>query len=140
MVTADTFRRGLKNGIKTFLELSKIMVPVYLAVKILSLSGLLNYIAGIFNPLMSIFGLPGETSLTLILGYFVGIYGALGSMAAINLTAVQATTIGIMISTAHYLIGETAVVKKMGVSASASIIVRMFFSLLLGFLYYRISR
>nr|WP_312579156.1 nucleoside recognition domain-containing protein [Sedimentibacter sp.] len=138
MVTLDTFKRGFNNGVKTLIDLLKLMVPIYIGVQLLSISGLLNIIATFFTPVMSFFGLPGEASLSLIVGYFTGIYGALGTLAAIKLTAIQATTIGIMVSIAHNLISESAVVKKLGVSAAASVIVRLFFSTLLGFLYFRI--
>lgn len=138
MVTSDTFKRGLNNGVKTLLTLSKLMVPVYIGVQLLALSGLLNVMAKVFAPVMSVFGLPGEASLTLIVGYFSGIYAALGTLAAIKLTPFEATNIAIMISIAHNLISESAVVKKLGVSALASAAVRMFFSLLFGFLYFRI--
>lgn len=138
MVTLDTFKRGFNNGVKTLIDLLKLMVPIYIGVQLLSISGLLNIIATFFTPVMSFFGLPGEASLSLIVGYFTGIYGALGTLAAIKLTAIQATTIGIMVSIAHNLISESAVVKKLGVSAAASVAVRLFFSTLLGFLYFRI--
>lgn len=138
MVTMDTFKRGFSNGIKTLLDLLKVMVPIYIGVKILSVSGLLNVIADFFTPFMSFFGLPGEASLSLMIGYFSGIYAALGTMVVIKLNAVQATTIAIMVSIAHNLISESAVVKKLGVSAMASVLVRIFFSVLFGFLYFRI--
>ena len=138
MVSADTFKRGFKNGINTLIDLSKILVPVYIAVQILSASGLLNIVADIFKPVMSLLGLPGEASLVIILGYFLGTYAALGAIAAIELTAVQITTIAIMLSISHNLITESAVVKKLGVSAAASIAVRVFFSILMGFLYHSI--
>ena len=138
MVSADTFKRGFKNGINTLIDLSKILVPVYIAVQVLSASGLLNIIAEIFKPVMLLLGLPGEASLVIILGYFLGTYAALGAIAAIELTAVQITTIAIMLSISHNLITESAVVKKLGVSAGASIAVRVFFSILMGFLYHRI--
>ena len=138
MVTTDTFKRGFKNGINTLLILLKILVPVYIAVQLLSLSGLLNIIAEIFKPVMSLLGLPGEASLVIMLGYFLGTYAALGAIAAIELTGIQITTIAIMLSISHSLITESAIVKKLGVSAAASVIVRVTFSLLMGFLYYKI--
>ncbi len=138
MVTRDTFKRGFKNGINTLLILLKILVPVYIAVQRLSLSGLLNIIAEIFKPVMSLLGLPGEASLVIMLGYFLGTYAALGAIAAIELTGVQITTIAIMLSISHSLITESAIVKKLGVSAAASVVVRVTFSLLMGFLYYKI--
>jgi len=138
MVTLDTFKRGFKNGINTLIELSKILVPVYIAVEILSVSGLLNILAEIFKPVMSIMGLPGEASLVIMLGYFLGTYAGLGALAAIELNTVQITTIAIMLSLSHSLISESAIVKKLGVSAAASVAVRVFFSILMGFSYYRI--
>lgn len=139
MVTTDTFKRGFKNGISTLIELSKILVPVYIGVELLAASGLLNILAEFFEPVMSIFGLPGEASLIIILSYFLNTYAGLGAIAAIELNTVQITTVAIMISVAHSLITETAVVKKLGVSATASIAVRVFFSFLMGILYYRMT-
>lgn len=138
MVTFDTFKRGFVNGIKTLLDLLKILVPVYIFVQLLSISGILNKIALIFEPVMSLFGLPGESSLVLILGWSSGTYAALGALAAVKFTGTQITTIAIMLSLAHNLITEGAVVKKLGVSTLASVSLRIIFSLLMGFLYYRI--
>jgi hypothetical protein len=104
MVTFDTIKRGFKNGIDTLIELSKILVPVYIAVEILSVSGLLNILAEFFKPVMSILGLPGEASLVIILGYFLGTYAGLGALAAIDLNGIQITTIAIMLSISHSLI------------------------------------
>ncbi len=138
MVTLDTFKRGFMNGITTLIDLMKILVPVYVGVQLLSISGLLNIIAEFFAPVMSVFGLPGEASLILILGFFSGIYAALGALAAIQLTGIQITTIAIMSSIAHNLITEGAVVKKLGVSTFVSVSLRLLFSLIMGFLFYRI--
>lgn len=140
MVTLDTFKRGFKNGIKTLIDLSKLLVPIYILVQLLSISGLLNKIAIIFEPIMSLFGLPGESSIILIFGWFSGNYAALGAMAAVSLTGIQITTIAIMLSIAHNLITEGAVVKKLGVSTFASVSLRLVFSFIMGFLFYRIFR
>ena len=137
MVTTDTFKRGFKNGISTLIELSKILVPVYIGVELLAASGLLNILAEIFEPAMSILGLPGEASLIIILGYFLGTYAGLGAIAAIELNTVQITTIAIMLSLCHGLISESAIVKKLGVSVTASVAVRLFSSIFMGALYYR---
>ncbi len=138
MVTTDTFKRGFKNGIRTLLDLMKILVPVYVGVQILSISGILYKIAEFFEPVMSLFGLPGESSVILIFGWFSGIYAALGALAAIKLNSVQVTKMAIMLSIAHNLITEGAVVKKLGVSTLFSVSLRIIFSLIMGFLYYRI--
>lgn len=138
MVTVDTFKRGFINGIMTLLDLLKLLVPVYIFVQLLSISGILNKIAVIFEPVMSLFGLPGESSLVLILGWTSGTYAALGALAAVKFTGIQTTTIAIMLTLAHNLFAEGAVVKKLGVSTFASVSLRIVFSFIMGFLFYRI--
>ena len=113
MVTADTFKRGFKNGISTLIDLSKVLVPVYIGVELLAASGFLNILAEVFKPVMSILGLPSEASLIIILGYFWEHMPALGAIAAMELNTVQITTIAIMLSISHSLISETAIVKKL---------------------------
>ncbi|MFA9423426.1 MAG: nucleoside recognition domain-containing protein [Sedimentibacter sp.] len=130
-----TVRNEVTGGITTFLDLSKILIPVYIGVEILAISGILNTIAKLCTPVMSVFGLPGESSLVLILSYFSGGYAALGAMAAIELTGIQITTLTIMVTIAHSLITEGAVIKKLGINPSASISLRLLFSFIMGFLY-----
>lgn len=138
MVTFDTFKRGFINGVRTLFDLLKLLVPVYICVQLLSISGILNKIAVVFEPVMSLFGLPGESSIVLIFGWFSGTYAALGALAAVKLTGIQMTTIAIILTIAHSLITEGAVVKKLGVSTFASVSMRITFSLIMGFLFYRI--
>lgn len=136
MITLDTFRRGLSKGIHTVIELAKIMIPVYIAVRILDYSGILSIISHFFEPIMSIVGLPGEASLAIVVGYAINIYAALGIIASITLNVKQATTLAIMISIAHNLIAETAITKKLGVSAIVMILTRISVSFVCGFIYY----
>ncbi|MCD5413549.1 MAG: nucleoside recognition protein [Clostridiales bacterium] len=115
MVTKDTFIRGSKNGIHTVLMLAKIILPVYFIVTVLKYTGILEYIAIIFEPVMDIFGLPGEAALALVLGNALNIYAALGVISSISLTAKQITILAVMISFSHTLFVETAVTKKIGI-------------------------
>lgn len=115
MITKDTLIRGSKNGVSTVLLLAKIIVPVYFVVTVLKYTGLLEHIAVIFAPAMSIFGLPGEAALALVLGNALNIYAAIGVISSISLTAKQITILAVMISFSHTLFVETAVTKKMGI-------------------------
>lgn len=136
MITFDTFKRGTKKGFDTLIELAKIMIPIYIGIKILDHSGILNHVSNIFKPLMSLLGLPGEASLALVVGYTVNIYAAIGIIASINLSIKQATIIAIMLSIAHNLIAETAITKKLGVKASIIVPLRLVVSLICGYIYY----
>lgn len=138
MVNSNTIKRGFFNGVRIFADLCKIIIPVYIFVQLLSISGGLKIISKPFEAIMSIFGLPGESSLALILGYFIGPYASFSAIPAMNLRPNQITTLLVMISLCHSLLAETAVVKKMGVSAVASLSVRLVSSFVMGYLTFRI--
>ena len=64
-------KRGAQKGIKTTLELAKIVLPTSIAVTILRASGVLTPFPELCAPLMGLFGLSGDAALVLISGYFV---------------------------------------------------------------------
>lgn len=74
MVTVETFKRGLYKGLSTTWSLSKVVVPIYVAVTFLSFTPLLQKIASFFAPLMKWVGLPGEASLAIVMGNVLNIY------------------------------------------------------------------
>lgn len=132
MITVDTIKRGSKNGLNTVLELAKVIIPVYFIVTILRAINVLEYIATFFEPIMRLFGLPGEAAVPLVLGNVLNIYAAIGAISSITLTAKQITIIAIMLSFSHTLPVETAVSKKVGVSVMAVLTIRIGLALLSG--------
>lgn len=132
MVTIDTIKRGTKNGLNTVLELAKVIIPVYFIVTILKHTQVLDHIATWFEPLMKIFGLPGEAAVVLVLGNVLNIYAAIGAITSITLTAKQITIIAVMLSFSHTLPVETAVSKKVGVSVTVVLAVRIGLAIISG--------
>lgn len=126
---------GFKKGLMTIWNLTKIVVPVYFFVTFLGYTPVLNRISTFFEPAMKIIGLPGETSLVLVLGNLVSLYAGLGAMAGLSLTTKQATILAIMLSISHGLFLETAVVKKVGVSSTIAILTRVLLALLSAFIF-----
>ncbi|MDP3386628.1 MAG: nucleoside recognition domain-containing protein [Eubacteriales bacterium] len=116
MISIDTFKRGLRRGFDVLILLGKIMLPIYVVVELLKYSGLLETISRLFIPFMSLLGLPGEAAFALIIGAAVNTYAALGVLVAMTLTAKQATIIAVVLSIAHNLIGETVVIRRIGVN------------------------
>jgi hypothetical protein len=125
MVTIETVKRGAKNGINTVLELGKVIIPVYLFITILKYTVILELISKWFQPLMKIFGLPGEAAVVLVLGNLLNLYAGIGAIASLTLTAKQITIIAVMLSFSHSLPVETAVSKKVGVSVLAVVSTRI---------------
>lgn len=128
----DALKRGLKTGLKTTYRLSRLLVPIYFIINIANRVGVLDIISGFLEPVMRIFGLPGEASLALMMGYGVNIYAAIAVMLSIELTVREVTIIALMISFAHSLAIETAVTKAVGLKVRTVLITRLTFSIIAG--------
>ena len=95
MVTKDTLIRGTRKGIQTSIELGKVLIPVYIIVSLIKETVIIDSISTFFAPFMGLFGLPGDASIVLVLGNILNIYGALGAIVSLGLTAKQITIIGV---------------------------------------------
>lgn len=132
MVTLNTFKRGLGNGLHISWELAKVTVPIYIAITILGYTPVLPWIAEVCSPVMKLVGLPGEASLALIMGYTVNLYGAIGIILSLDLTYKQITIIAGMLLLSHCLLLETAVARKTGIKVSGLVVSRILLSVAYG--------
>ena len=128
----NSIKTGAVKGIQTTVFLAKIVIPVYFVVTIVQHTAMIDIIAKLFSPIMSLFNLPGEAAIVIVLGNCLNIYAAIGAMSAIDLTIHQATTIALMLSFSHSLFMETAVVKMLGTSASKAVLIRLVMMIIAG--------
>ncbi|MCX8014637.1 MAG: nucleoside recognition protein, partial [candidate division WOR-3 bacterium] len=91
----DIIFSALKRTVNTFLDLIKIILPVYTLVYILSITPLLKMFGELLKPAMKLFGLPGESALAIILGNFINLYAAIGVIPQLQLSPKQITTISL---------------------------------------------
>lgn len=134
MVTADTFKRGLIKGFTTLWELTKVVVPVYIAVTFLKYTPVLEHVATLFEPFMKYLGLPGEASLVLVLGKLINLYAAIGAITSLQLGPREVTIIAVMLLLSHSLPVEAAVAQKAGGNGAFMTCLRIGVSLLAGLL------
>ena len=120
---------GLRKGLSAFLQLSTIMIPVYLVVSLLKLTPLFGIISRFFEPFMTYFGLPGNSALAYVTGTFVNLYAALAIIAGIDVTGRQVTILAIMMGISHSQIMEGAVLAKMKARPVIVTTARVIFSL-----------
>ncbi|OGC94873.1 MAG: hypothetical protein A2W25_14210 [candidate division Zixibacteria bacterium RBG_16_53_22] len=123
---------GVKRGIGAFLQLSAIMVPVYVVVALLKLTPAIDFVSGLFEPIMVYFGLPGESALAYVTGSFVNLYAALAVIAGLELTARQITILAIMLGVSHSQIMESAILAKMNARPLWISLARVAFSFICG--------
>ncbi len=83
--TIEIFMGGARKGFYISIEqILPAMVLGYVIVQFLQLTGLVNILGNVFGPLMSIFGLPGETIVVFVSAFFAK---AAGAATAANLYA-----------------------------------------------------
>ena len=128
----DAVKTGIKKGMGTLLLLSRTIIPVYILVTILKNTPVIGWITALFEPLMGVFNLPGEAAIVLVIGNVLDTYSAVGAIKAIQLTAMEITTLSVMISISHSLLVETAVTKKMGFKVSHALITRIGLAIIFG--------
>jgi spore maturation protein SpmB len=126
LITKDTWRKGFADGVKTFLTLLKVIIPVFAVVKVLEYTPVIKWISLAGDPLMRFVGLPGEAALAVVTGMLFNFYAALGIIMALGLSAWQITIMAVMLSCCHELVLESVVIKKTGISAWPILSIRLF--------------
>jgi len=61
-------RIGVKAGLQTFWELARVMIPAYGLTLVLERLGVIEWLAHLARPLMSVLGLPGDAAVPLMVG------------------------------------------------------------------------
>jgi len=130
----NSIKEIMPKTLKTCLWLIRITVLITLGVQLLEYFDILPYLSMFLNPVFNMMGLPGESALAYVTGYFVNVYSAIAVIATLNLDVRTITILSVMILCAHNMITETAVQKKTGSSAVRMVITRTLSSFALGFI------
>ena len=96
-----------------FVVLLKSVFPYFILTAILKQTGLLDLVSMAMAPVMSLWDLPGEASAVLVAGMLISPYSAVAVLVPLNLDAGQITMLGFMISVAHSLPVEGAIIREM---------------------------
>ena len=130
----EPLRRGLIKSMQLLWLLIKIIIPVSCLVAVLDYYGLVQALSVYFTPAMSLFGLPGEATIALLLSFFVNFYAALGVITTMTLTPQQITVLAVMIGICHELPVECVICSYTGLRIPVSAFLRMATALAAGML------
>ena len=118
--------------------LYKILIPFVFIVKILEISGAIEFIAKILEPLMSLVGLTPELGLIFVTAFVINIYASLvlfvNLVPVIDVSVAQITILTTMILIAHNLPIESTISKAAGVSFIYTVLLRLICAFILGFI------
>ncbi len=122
---------GVKKGLRSFLWITRIVIPVSLLVALLNWTGWLHYLDFLLNPLMSLINLPPQAALPIISGMLINLYTVIAIITTLPFTPAQMTLIAIFNMTAHSLILEGIIQHKSGFHIIKASLVRIAMATLL---------
>ena len=126
------FRRGLRRGGHACWVLFRVTVPTFVVMDLLRRLGVIDTIGHACAPIMSVFRLPGEAAIPVLLGLTVNVFTAAAALGSLGLSGGQVTTLALMIGLAHAIVVETAVLRSAGARASSLLLYRVLMSLAAG--------
>ncbi|MFS8652092.1 MAG: nucleoside recognition domain-containing protein [Caldibacillus sp.] len=121
----QSLKKGLRNGLVTTWDLGKIIFPITLLVTVLEHTPVIDWLVDLIAPVMSIFGLPGEAAIPLVLGNLLNLYAGIGAILSLEFTVKEVFIIAVMLSFSHNLLIESGVVMKSGVRVWIVLAVRI---------------
>jgi hypothetical protein len=134
---------SFKESLLIFINLTKIILPIILILKIIEPFGLVNLIADLLETAMNLVGLPSYTAIVWASAMLGGIYG--GIIVLINLwsveplTVAQVSILSLMILIAHNLPVEVSISHKVGSNAWFSLVFRVVCAYFMGFVAFVIT-
>ncbi|MFD1427470.1 nucleoside recognition domain-containing protein [Kroppenstedtia sanguinis] len=124
------WKQGVQSGLNTSWELGKVIFPVTLLVSVLQHTPVIDWFVQGLTPIMSWIGLPGEAAIPLVLGNLLNLYAGIGAILSLDLTVKQVFILAVMLSFSHNLLVESAVCRRVGISAFLVMGVRISLALL----------
>ena len=129
-----SLKNSLNSSLKSSIIILKLVVPIYILADVLIYYNLLSYITFIFEPITSFLDLPSEAALAIVSGMFLNLYAAIAFAAPLGLSPKEWTVLAVFLGICHSLIVETAIMKKLGISKTFSISLRVIAGLLVGYI------
>ncbi|WP_456396425.1 nucleoside recognition protein [Desulfurobacterium sp.] len=118
------FKDTLKAAVKSSLFIVKLIVPLYIIADTMLYFGILNHVVFVFKPLTELIHLPTESAVGIAAGMIFNLYAAIAFLAPLSLSPFQWTVIGLFLGIAHSFLIESTIMKKLGIPAIYSIVLR----------------
>lgn len=128
----------IKDALRVYVTLLKILIPALLIVKALELLGIIGWLGMVLAPLMSMLGLPEQMGVVWAAALSTNLYTAIAVFFQVAgdtpLSAEQVTVLGALMLVGHSIPVEGAVAKRAGVPWWATLVLRVGGALLFAWL------
>ncbi|MBR5825038.1 MAG: nucleoside recognition protein [Paludibacteraceae bacterium] len=124
----------LRNALKTALWIIRIIVPVSFVVTLLDFYDIIEWISTFTEPLFRLIGLQGNAAVVYFSSLFLPLYAPIAIIATLPLSLREITILALMCLITHNLPIECAVQRRSGTPFWQTLVLRLTFSILGGFL------
>lgn len=124
--------RGLQRGGHALWVIVRVTIPTFVVMDFLKRMGVIDRIGEACAPVMTIFRLPGEAAIPVLLGLLLNVFTATAALGSLGLSGGQVTTLALMVGMAHTLVIETAVLKSAGARVSSLLAYRLLMAVAVG--------
>ena len=124
----------LRNALKTALWIIRIIVPVSFVVTLLDFYGIIEWISTFTEPLFRLIGLQGNAAVVYFSSLFLPLYAPIAIITTLSLSLREITILALMCLITHNLPIECAVQRRSGTPFWQTLVLRLTFSILGGFL------
>ncbi|HEV8701112.1 MAG TPA: nucleoside recognition domain-containing protein [Candidatus Polarisedimenticolia bacterium] len=128
------FHRGLRRGGHACWLIVRVTIPTFVVMDFLKRLGAIDLIGQACAPVMTVFRLPGEAAIPVLLGLLLNVFTATAALGSLGLSGGQVTTLGLMLGMAHTLVVETAVLRTAGAGALRLLLYRLLMAVVVGLL------
>jgi spore maturation protein SpmB len=123
--TRSALNAGFRKGLRGYIWLLKILIPVSLATGLLDYSGWIHKMDAGLEPAMAMLSLPPSAALPILIGMTAGVYACLAAMAVLPLSADHMTIITVFVLIAHNLPQEGIIQARSGINFVKTTLVRI---------------
>ncbi|MGI9385057.1 MAG: nucleoside recognition domain-containing protein [Methyloligellaceae bacterium] len=117
------------RSLATFAELTRIMLPVMVVVRVGEEFGLSQTLGHLLGPVMGLVGLPPEAGVVWAVGLLTGLYGGIGAylglLPELGLTIAEHSVLCAMMLMAHAIPVEQTIVRRAGASFAITSLLRI---------------
>lgn len=131
---AERFRAGTREGVKTALKVIRFVLPLYIVADLLKAAGVVALFGSWCEPVMALFGLPGDAAVAFVAAWMINLYAAIAVLVPLELTPWQVTQCGLMMGIAHNLVLEGGVLASTGARGGVLTLCRLLIAALAGWL------
>lgn len=129
-------RMGFRETVTICWTLFKVMIPIILIVRVLTVMGWISPLSALLAPFVQVLGLPSEMALVWMSALLTGIYGGIaalnGVQLAMPLTTAQVTVLSVVMLFAHAFPVELAICKQSGFRLFPMLLIRFGMALCTG--------